>query len=331
MSPKISIIVPIYNASKYLKKCLDSILAQSYTDWECILVDDGSTDDSGLICEDYSKLDARFKVIRKDNQGVSAARNTGIKESTGEWLYFCDADDEMLQDGLNILINLTNHGNDIIFGGYVECNEESETIATPLTKIQKELSKEEAIIELYQPSYSNYEGYLWCKLFKANLIKDNGLFFAEDIYYNEDRLFIMNILSHSVNNIIYTSSPVYRYYWHPQSAFGNLEKQWDSRFITDLKACLMMYDCVKEITPSMQPKIFAKEGIRASIKLIRKKIRKSPNGDLTIEEDLANTEKQYSSYKDKILFNFFLRIKQIKVLSFITYNNWRSYRNKKPE
>ena len=80
MNPLISIVVPVYNVSKYLRKCLDSILAQAYTNWECILVDDGSTDDSGQICEDFNKIDRRFRVLHKSNQGVSAARNTGMPD-----------------------------------------------------------------------------------------------------------------------------------------------------------------------------------------------------------------------------------------------------------
>ena len=80
----ISIIIPVYNASKYLGRCLDSLTNQTYTTWECILIDDGSTDDSGRICDEYAEKDSRFSVIHKANQGVSIARNAGIHESTGD-------------------------------------------------------------------------------------------------------------------------------------------------------------------------------------------------------------------------------------------------------
>ena len=219
MNPLISIVVPVYNVSKYLRKCLDSILAQAYTNWECILVDDGSTDDSGQICEDFNKIDRRFRVLHKSNQGVSAARNTGIKESTGEWLYFCDADDEMLSDGLRTLVHLTNLGEDIVFGGYVECNEEGNPIASPRISVQMKLTKDETIIELYQPSYSHYEGYLWCKLFKTEVIKKNNLFFKEDIYFNEEELpLLKEVVDNSKNftfksNLINDSKHYYEIYY----------------------------------------------------------------------------------------------------------------------
>ena len=93
MNPKISIIVPIYNMEQYLERCVDSILSQTYKDFEVILVNDGSTDNSDIICDDYAKKDQRIKVIHKRNGGLSSARNAGIKLSKGQWLLFIDSDD----------------------------------------------------------------------------------------------------------------------------------------------------------------------------------------------------------------------------------------------
>ena len=92
-APKISIIVPIYNVEKYLWKCLDSISAQTFTDWECLLIDDGSPDNSGAICDEYAVKDTRFKVFHKPNGGVSSARNLGLDMASGEWVTFIDSDD----------------------------------------------------------------------------------------------------------------------------------------------------------------------------------------------------------------------------------------------
>lgn len=93
MSVKISIIVPVYNAEKTLHKCVDSIINQSYKDWELLLVDDGSIDRSALICDDYVKQDKRIKVFHKQNGGVSSARNVGLDNVKGEWVSFIDSDD----------------------------------------------------------------------------------------------------------------------------------------------------------------------------------------------------------------------------------------------
>lgn len=89
----VSIIIPVYNVEKYLHICLDSVLAQTYTDYEVILVNDGSKDDSGKICEEYVKRDKRFSLISQDNKGLASARNTGIKAAKGKYIYFIDSDD----------------------------------------------------------------------------------------------------------------------------------------------------------------------------------------------------------------------------------------------
>lgn len=106
--PIISIIVPVYNTEQYLHRCIDSILAQTYTDFELLLIDDGSTDLSGAICDEYAAKDSRVRVFHKENGGASTARNKGIKESRGEWIIFLDSDDYFLPKALDILIGAAN-------------------------------------------------------------------------------------------------------------------------------------------------------------------------------------------------------------------------------
>ena len=102
MNPRISIIVPVYNTAKYLHRCLDSILQQSFEDFEVLLVDDGSTDGSGKICDEYIAKDSRVRVFHKDNGGVSSARNVGLDNAVGEWVTFIDSDDELNIEGLRL-------------------------------------------------------------------------------------------------------------------------------------------------------------------------------------------------------------------------------------
>lgn len=97
-NPKISVIVPVYNVEKYLSRCIDSILAQTFTDFELLLIDDGSKDKSGNICDEYAKKDSRIRVFHKENGGVSSARNLGLDNAEGEWILFVDADDWIEQD-----------------------------------------------------------------------------------------------------------------------------------------------------------------------------------------------------------------------------------------
>lgn len=121
---EISVIVPVYNTEPYLRECIESILRQSYTDFEVLLVDDGSTDDSGAICDEYAKKDNRIKVIHTKNMGVSSARNIGLDNAIGNWIIFADADDELYKDALNLRYDdFEKH--DLVLGSYYECSHET--------------------------------------------------------------------------------------------------------------------------------------------------------------------------------------------------------------
>ena len=118
--PKVSIIIPVYNVAEYLRRGLDSVLSQSFQDFELILVDDGSTDASGKMCDEYADSDSRIQVIHKENGGVSSARNAGLDCAKGEWVYFIDPDDVLLPDGLRTLVDGISEEVDAVMGGYEE-------------------------------------------------------------------------------------------------------------------------------------------------------------------------------------------------------------------
>ena len=105
-NPKISLIVPVYNVEKYLNRCVDSILSQDFTDFEILLIDDGSMDKSGKICDEYAKIDTRVRVFHKVNGGVSSARNLGLDYAKGQWIGFCDSDDYVKKDFLKTFFTL---------------------------------------------------------------------------------------------------------------------------------------------------------------------------------------------------------------------------------
>ncbi len=113
--PKISIIVPVYKGEQFLNECIDSILAQTYTDFELILLDDGSPDNSGKICDNYAHRDSRVRVIHKTNEGINATRKRGVEEAKGEWIVFCDNDDSMPQDAIENLM-AESEGTDLVIG-----------------------------------------------------------------------------------------------------------------------------------------------------------------------------------------------------------------------
>ena len=113
----VSCIIPVYNTQKYLHRCIESVLAQTFTDWEMLLIDDGSTDASGSICDEYAVKDKRIRVFHKENGGISSARNVGLNYAQGEWIFFVDSDDSLPKTSLESLLSRSSDAN-IIAGGF---------------------------------------------------------------------------------------------------------------------------------------------------------------------------------------------------------------------
>lgn len=176
----ISIIVPVYNVEKYLNLCIDSIKAQTYSDWELILIDDGSSDSSGSICDSYAALDERIKCIHKSNGGVTAARKAGWEVSTGEWIAFVDSDDTLPHDSLEILFRETTKTKTDIVEGYHYYKKNVPNICT-IDEYRNYLLKGVGIVSVA----------VWGKLFRRDLINSWCFDIPREILRGED--WIMNI------------------------------------------------------------------------------------------------------------------------------------------
>ena len=209
----ISVIVPVYNTEKFLHRCVDSILNQTYKNIEIILIDDGSTDASGSICDEYAKIDSRIKVIHKENEGVSRARNLALEIAKGEYIGFVDSDDSIEPDMYEILYdNILHYGAEIslcnqkrINGNFAE-NESSIDKITVFNRNEaiKELSLERA-----------FSGGLCNKMIKKSVL--DKVRFAEDIYFAEDKLFLMQFLL-ICNKVVFDPAPKYNYFIRENSA-----------------------------------------------------------------------------------------------------------------
>lgn len=182
----ISVIIPVYNSEQYLKACIDSVLAQTFTDFELLLINDGSSDASGKICDEYTLKDARVKVFHKENGGVSSARNLGIHQAEGEWLCFIDSDDTVNDKYLSDFIlgrQLHDHC-DFVLQGFLK----------PINNIkirEDNLFNLKEFIELY----GLYPLGPVCKLFNANVLKQKKILFLEDLSFGEDTLFVLDYLT----------------------------------------------------------------------------------------------------------------------------------------
>ena len=198
MDKKISIIVPAYNSEKTIKRCINSILHQTYRNFELVVVDDGSNDKTPQLLDDYALLDERIKVIHKANGGVSSARNVGLENATGEYITFCDADDLLLEYALENYIKSfgSNKSVDAVFSKYISMESSKE----PSHDVCSIVSRHNIIdkINAVKIAYSYNEKYyvtIWNKAFKRSLIFRNGdyLHFS-DFSWGEDELWLMQLL-----------------------------------------------------------------------------------------------------------------------------------------
>ena len=196
---KVSVIIPVYNTKKYLRKCVDSVLAQTYDNLEIILVNDGSTDDSGALCDEIAKGFNNIMVIHKENGGLSDARNAGIAVATGEYTCFLDSDDWMDEDCIEeALSEMQSSGSDVVVWGYhTDFYDENERVTRSRDVIPAQLVSSNGIDEnIDVDKLIGLCGYAWNKLYKTEIIKN--LEFAKGISLVEDILFNAEVMTEKV-------------------------------------------------------------------------------------------------------------------------------------
>lgn len=205
-----SIIIPVYNTAKYLSRCIDSILRQSVDDFEMILINDGSTDNSGELCEMYKKKDSRIEVFHTENKGVSSARNLGLEKANGEWIIFIDSDDWIDQDLLDALVRKIDiFGLDLYTYGYRRINDNTtEYVYQPIYTVE---NNEEFI----KSRYYKHAGCAYA--YNNSLIKKYNIKFPENQKYSEDQAFLLKYISRC-EKVVLLNKVLYNYYDSPTSA-----------------------------------------------------------------------------------------------------------------
>jgi len=221
----VSIIIPIYKAEKYLERCLESVLHQTYKNIEVILVDDGSPDSSPLICDSYKEKDGRVKVVHSENYGQSMARNKGMELASGKYISFVDADDVLVHDAIEKLIDIAEKGGyDIVSGNYFRVGEEIKisSISYSSGEINKYGCKD------HRKRYNLYKtssafGYVWGKLYRSSFINEHKVTFdTTKNVFMEDSLF--NLKAFSFNPKYYVlNEPIYYYYIYGSSTSNKKE------------------------------------------------------------------------------------------------------------
>ena len=215
----ISIIIPVYNAEKYLDRCIKSVIEQIYTNIEVITINDGSSDGSGEICDSYAIRDNRIRVVQQMNKGVSYARNIGIHISRGDYIVFVDSDDWVMSTYVWELYNgvIESSVDMAIVDYYTEINNQLD-YNTKDDRIRNIFNCSEALDLIYDKD--KYLGYLWNKIFSAKRIREINLLFDERIKIWEDLLFCCQYIN-KIKKIVYIRKPLYVYMHHEDSTVSS--------------------------------------------------------------------------------------------------------------
>lgn len=244
MNSLVSVVVPIYNMQKYLERCIDYLLNQTYKNLEIILVDDGSTDCSGTICDMYEGSDNRIVVIHKKNGGVSSARNAGMNVATGIYIMFIDPDDYIVNNAISEMVNyIEKYDVDLVESSYAKFE-----IDNDFTIIQKEKCGRISSIEGIG-AFLKWNGlitsFCWGKLYKTKIAKQ--ISFNTDLRVGEDAVFVYEYLKRS-NDIYIINDALYRYFLRNDSAIGN---KYTKKRIDAIKSAEIIRFSCNEFFPSL--------------------------------------------------------------------------------
>lgn len=209
---KISVIMPVYNKVKYIDRTINSILNQTYKNFELIIIDDGSTDGTEVVCDKFQQKDHRIKVFHIKNSGVSNARNVGIENATGKYIQFIDGDDDLELNTFEELIdNMNKYNVDIIISGFKKINSKGEVINDIIPKLSGIIDKKKLLNNFIEEQHSTgIYGWISCKFFKKSLIEEHKIKFNTNIKLAEDLDFYISV--YDVANRILVLNKSYFYY-----------------------------------------------------------------------------------------------------------------------
>lgn len=211
-TPIVSIIIPVYNVEQYLPCCIESVLSQTYTNFELLLIDDGSPDYSGKICDEYASKDKRIRVFHKENGGVSTARNIGLDNAKGEWCCFIDSDDWVDVNYLAHFIQAIDSDTQLVLQGFwqeIENTHTSQKVILP----NKIIESNNELVQWLEDAKGVHNGFLWHRFFRMDIIHKEKLRFEVGISFAEDGWFFFRYLRQA-GHFVMTSALGYHYRIH---------------------------------------------------------------------------------------------------------------------
>ena len=258
MQPLISIIIPVYNAEKYIRECLESVISQEFQDYEVLVVNDGSKDGSLKICEEFSAKNEKVKIYSTENKGVSHARNYGMKHASGKWLMFLDSDDYLIEGCLSRLESQIVPSIQEICGNYV-------TKGSEKLHVKSELVKPEDIITMILdpvnhktlPKFYHLESAtllgVWGKLFSREIVECCKLRFDEKLKLSEDMLFHIQYLK-NIENVLLLNDSIFYYRENETSVTKNFKEEYieNRRYLFEQLKAHQIFDAVFAASTMLQ-------------------------------------------------------------------------------
>ena len=260
----VSVIIPIYKVEKYLKQCVDSVLEQTYSDLQIILVDDGSPDRCGEICDQYKAMDARIQVIHKKNGGLGYARNSGLEIAEGNYVIFIDSDDWIEKNHIEKLVAVAERTQaDVVIHGFKKVNDEKEVLFVSKTiKIGEFLDVKKDILYPMIAAGSNQKEdttlpvAAWCKMYRLSIIQDNELLFpSERECISEDIMFNFVFYPYCEKAVIIEENG-YNYRYNPNSISNNYNPMRTLRMFEFYKRMMTWYGSVTFAEPELLQRLY---------------------------------------------------------------------------
>ena len=289
----VSIIVPVYNVERYLPRCIESILTQTYTNFELILVDDGTPDRSGIICDRYAEKDARIRVIHKENGGVSTARNAGMDAARGEWITFIDSDDWVAEKYLELLKKpLQQDDYDLTVG----CSETRSMVIDRTAFLERTITQAKINTTELLSMVDSIEFCGPClKLYSKQIIDKYHLRFPEGVVLSEDTIFVNSYLQHCTK--IYVISDTIYYYNRLnelsivyRTPFFEERPSWDRMYIESYSSFLSAFSVDNKLFKA----VISRKAISTCCINIRTIINRFP--EFVAKDKIANILPQYSHW-----------------------------------
>ncbi len=313
--PLVSVIVPAYQAEPYLSQCLDSILGQTHENLEILVINDGSPDKTGEICDIYAQKDSRIRVFHKENGGVSSARNVGLANATGAYVVFCDSDDTMRDAYVEHLVKLARDNNcqmSYCARAFWEDRTSYETVGVPDLNPPKIMDAQQAMENLLRSRYIG--GSPWCWLMERSLLE--GLSFDPALHLDEDYYFILQVLSRA-KQICIDKTVLYNYYVNAQ---GIVRSDFNPKHLTSVDACEKMETFLLQqgLLQPMKDSMDSRFVVRAV--LLLRKLRGNKTLQKTYAPQLCRVVRQHFNSKSKVFLT-----RQVQIHALLAKIHYKLY------